>query len=306
MRKTALQCVHQLARQDQRVCFIGSDLGSGTLQDFEAEYPQRIFKEGISEQHIIGMAAGMALEGHVVYINTIASFLTRRCFEQIYLDLCLNRAKVRLLASGGGLVYAPLGPTHLCAEDFGILRPLPNITIIAPCDEQEMARLVPLTLDVDGPVYVRFAKGGDAVVSCADTDYAIGRGVVMAEGKDVLFVTTGITAQIALEARELLQAQGVEAGILHCHTVKPLDVENLVRLAGGVKLVVPLEEHVSTGGLSEATAAALMHGMACPTRCCPITLPDAFFAEHGSQADILKAHGLTAANAARMVKELLG
>ena len=107
MRKTAMNMVHELARQDPRVVFIGSDLGAGTLDDMKAEFPDRFFMEGVSEQQIIGMAAGMAMDGMVPYINTIATFLTRRCFEQVAVDLCLHRLPVRLIASGGGLVYAP-------------------------------------------------------------------------------------------------------------------------------------------------------------------------------------------------------
>lgn len=304
MRKTSLQCVRALAEKDARVCFVGSDLGAGVMDDFCAAFPQRMFREGISEQHIVGMAAGLALEGHVVYVNTIASFLTKRCFEQIYLDLCMNRAKVRLLGSGGGLVYAPLGPTHLAVEDVALLRPLPHMHIIAPCDAREMAALLPLTLDVDGPVYVRMAKGGEPLVSPVDEHYELGRAVCFAEGKDALFVTTGITVHLALEARELLRQEGIDAGILHCHTLKPLDTERIIAMARNVNCVVPMEEHVRTGGLSEATAMVLYTaGLPRMPRCLPLALPDAFFSEHGSQKDILAAHGLTAQRAAELVKE---
>ena len=117
MRKTCLDCVYELAKADERIVFIGSDLGSGTLDAFKRELPGRFFMEGISEAHLVGMAAGMALEGRIVYMNTIATFMTRRCFEQIVLDLCLHRTQVRLIGSGGGLVYAPLGPTHQAIEE---------------------------------------------------------------------------------------------------------------------------------------------------------------------------------------------
>ena len=120
MRKTALRAVTEMARRDPRVCFIGSDLGAGVMDDFRADMPDRLFREGVSEQHVIGMAGGLALEGKIVYVNTLATFLTRRCYEQLMLDLALYRAKVRLIGSGGGLVYAPLGPTHVTTEDMGL------------------------------------------------------------------------------------------------------------------------------------------------------------------------------------------
>lgn len=303
MRKTSLSLVEELTRADERVCFIGSDLGFGVMKNFPA--PERLFREGVSEQHIIGMAGGLALEGKVVYINTIASFLTRRCYEQIYLDLCLNKAKVRLLASGGGLVYAPLGPTHLAPDDFAMLRAMPHMTILAPCDADEMRRLMPLTLDVDGPVYVRFAKGGDKIVSQAANpavEYAIGKAVCLREGRDALLLTTGIGAQICLEAAELLQSQGVSAAVLHCHTIKPLDETAILRQAKDTRLVLTVEEHMRTGGLGSAVAE-LFADTGCTTTLKRIALPDAFFSEHGSQNDILSKYGLTAANIADIVKK---
>jgi transketolase len=132
MRKTSLNTVYELAKNDERIVFIGSDLGPGVLDEFKKNIPNRFFMEGVSEQHIIGMAAGMAMNGFIPYINTIATFLTRRCFEQIVVDLCMQNLPVRLIGSGGGGVYAPLGSTHLAIEDLSIMRTLPNMTVIAP------------------------------------------------------------------------------------------------------------------------------------------------------------------------------
>ena len=122
MRRTCLDMVYELAKRDPRVVFIGSDLGPGVLDQMKTEMPDRFFMEGVQEQHIVGMAAGMAMEGYIPYVNTIATFLTRRCFEQLAIDLCLHNLPVRLIANGGGLVYAPLGPTHLAIEDMEIGR----------------------------------------------------------------------------------------------------------------------------------------------------------------------------------------
>ena len=302
MRKAALNFVTNLAARDETVCFIGSDLGFGTMDDFPD--PARLFREGVSEQHIVGMAAGLALEGKSVYVNTIASFLTRRCYEQIYLDLCLNRAKVCLLASGGGLVYAPLGPTHLAPDDLAMLRPLPHLTIIAPCDAEEMRRLLPLAAELDGPVYVRLAKGGDPVVSpAADpaVPYAVGRAVPLRPEGEALLITTGIAAQMALGAADLLAKEGLSAQVLHCHTVKPLDEEAVLERAGRARLVVTVEEHVRAGGLGGAVAELLAdHGLSTPLR--RAALPDAFFCQHGGQNDVLAQHGLTAAGVAALAR----
>ncbi len=157
MRQTCLNMVYELAKEDPRIFFIGSDLGLGTLGQFKNEMPERFFMEGVCEANIIGMAAGLALEGKIPYVNTIATFLTRRCFEQIVLDLCLHNVNVRLIGNGGGLVYAPLGPTHHAIEDLAILRVIPNMTVVAPADADEMRRLMPLSVNRRGPIYIRLA-----------------------------------------------------------------------------------------------------------------------------------------------------
>src|ERR1044071_6359889 len=199
MRQTALNMVYELAKRDPRVVFIGSDLGPDTLKQLRTELPNQFLMEGVSEANIVTMAAGLAMEGKIPYINTIATFLTRRCFEQIVLDLGLHRTKVRLIASGGGLVYAPLGPTHLAIDDISVLRAVPNLTIIAPCDADEMRRLMPCTLDYPGPIYIRLGKGGDPVVSRADLGFEIGKAIVLKQGSDALLISTGVCTQLAMQ-----------------------------------------------------------------------------------------------------------
>ena len=173
------------------------------------------------------------------YVNTIATFLTRRCYEQVAVDLCLHNLPVRLIANGGGLVYAPLGPTHQAIEDIAIMRALPNMTVVCPCDADETARLMEQTLDWTGPIYIRLAKGGDAIVSKAEHGFEIGKAILMrAARRRAVMVTTGIMLQRALAAADLLAAQGIRAGILHMHTVKPLDTEALLQAIRGARLVV--------------------------------------------------------------------
>ena len=187
MRQTALNTVHELALEHPRVLFIGSDLGVGTLKGLRADRPDQFLMEGICEANIVGMAAGLAMEGFVPYFNTIATFLTRRCLEQVTIDLCLHNLPVRLLGSGGGLVYAPLGPTHLAFEDIALLRTMPNMAIVAPADADEMRRIVRASLDWPGPLYIRIAKGGDPVISRPELPCVIGQAIRMRDGTDVGF-----------------------------------------------------------------------------------------------------------------------
>jgi transketolase len=307
MRKTCLDAVYELAKRDPRVVFIGSDLGIGTLKQFKAEFPQRFFMEGVSEAHIVTMAAALAMEGKVVYINTIATFLTRRCYEQICLDLSLHHTNVRLIGSGGGFVYAPLGPTHEAVEDIAILRCLPRMTILAPSDAEEMKRLMPQTLDWQGPIYIRLGKGGDPVVSRPELGFQIGKGILLREGADALIVSTGVTLQVALGAAQQLEAAGVRAGVLHLHTVKPLDQAAVLAQAGRVRALVTVEEHTTTGGLGSALAEVLAEAnLATPPRFKRLGLPDAFPDKYGSQASLMARYGLTPEGVAAEVRNLLG
>jgi transketolase len=175
MRKRSLDMVHALARRDERVVFIGSDLSPNLLGEMKKEYPLRYYMEGIGEANVIGMAAGMAMEGFIPYVNTIATFITRRCYEQVAVDLCLHDLPVRLIGNGGGFVYAPLGPTHEAIEDIAIMRALPNMTVVSVCDAEEMKRFMDQTLDWPGPIYIRLAKGYDPVVSHPEFGFEIGK-----------------------------------------------------------------------------------------------------------------------------------
>lgn len=307
MRKTVLDTVYELAREDKRIVFIGSDLGHGVLDDFKKEIPDRFFMEGISEQHVVGMAAGMAMEGKIPYVNTIATFLTRRCFEQVAVDLCLHNLPVRLIANGGGLVYAPLGPTHLAIEDIAILRPLPNLTIISPADANEMKRLVPQTVDLPGPVYIRLAKGYDPIVTREDLPCTLGSGVKMKEGSDVLFITTGITLGQALEAAETLESEGRSVAVLHLHTLKPVDTQAVIEMSEAVKAVVTIEEHVLQGGLGSLVGEILLDHDVRPERGVRrLGIPDQFPDKYGSQNEHLDYFGINAKALCQVSRELLG
>jgi transketolase len=307
MRQACLEKVYELAQKDQRVIFIGSDLGTGTLDKFKQEMPDRFLMEGISEANIIGMAAGLAMEGKVPYINTIASFLTRRCFEQIVIDLCLHQVNVRLLGSGGGLVYAPLGPTHEAIEDMAILRAVPHMTIVAPADAGEMGRLMDKTLDYQGPVYIRVAKGGDPVVTSDQMPFEIGKVFSMRAGKDALIITTGITLKHALDAAHHLHEEGVDAAVLHVPTLKPLDKETILAHVALVPAVVTIEEHTLMGGLGSAVAEMIAEANFNPSkRFKRIGIPDVFPDQYGSQATLMDHYGINAQRIISTVKQLIG
>lgn len=306
MRKRCLEAVYALAKKNKDVVFIGSDLGVGVMDAMKKELPAQWFMEGVSEQHIIGAAAGMAMTGKIVYFNTIATFITRRCYEQTAIDLGLASLKVRLLGSGGGLVYAPLGPTHMATEDIALMRAIPNMAVVAPCDAEEMARAMAASESWNGPMYIRIAKGGEAVVSKPELGFALGRAVECRAPGDVLFVTTGVMLQRALEAAALLEKGGVSCGIVHCHTVKPFDSDAVLSSARKAKVVLSVEEHTIIGGLGSCVAEVLAEaGLEKPPLFKRLGIPDAFPDEYGSQNSLLDRYGLSAEKIAAEARRLM-
>ena len=306
MRENCLKTVYELARTDERIVFVGSDLGVGVLAEFKKEMPARFFMEGVAEQNLVGVAAGLAMEGHVVYLNTIATFLSRRCYEQVAVDLCLHNVNVRLIANGGGVVYAPLGPTHLATEDIAIMRALPNMTVVAPADSKEMIRFMHASVDHKGPIYIRVAKGHDPIVTTDSGPFTIGKAVPMRTGGEVLLVTTGVGLQVCLAAADQLAAGGVKAAVLHFPTIKPFDVEALHAHAEGAAAIVSVEEHTVIGGLGGACAEYLSEtDLLASRKFKRVGIPDVFPSVYGDQAGMMRKYGISAEAVAATATTLL-
>jgi transketolase len=310
MRKACLDWVHKLAKKDPRVVFIGSDLSPGLLDEMKQEMPERWFMEGIAEQNVVGMAAGMAMEGLIPYANTIATFFTRRSYEQVAVDCCLHNVPVRLVSNGGGLVYAPLGPTHLAIEDIAIMRALPNMTVVACCDAEEMKRFMDASLEWKGPIYIRLAKGGDPIVSRPENGYEIGKAITMRKSADrapVVLMTTGVMTTNALKAADLLQADHIDVSVVHFHTIKPLDTAAVIKHARSARLVVTIEEGIAIGGFGSAVTDLLVDelGPNMP-HMKRIALPDSFCKNYGVQSDLFEIYGLSAKKIVKTVIETAG
>ena len=309
MRNTCLNMVYELAKRDRRTIFIGSDLSPGLLADMKREMPERYYMEGVTEANIIGMAAGLAMDGYIPFVNTIATFITRRCYEQIAIDLCLHNLPVRLIGNGGGLVYAPLGPTHLAIEDIAIMRALPNMTVVAVCDAAEMERMMECTLDWPQPIYIRLAKGGDPVVSRGEHGFTIGKAIVIREArtsKPVVLMATGVMTTNCLAAADALEAIGIDTSVVHFHTVKPLDEAAVLEHAKGARLVVTAEEGTMIGGFGSAVTdlLTLKYGGAYLPNL-RLGLPDIFPQKYGAQDDLFEVYGLTANKIAETVAKVL-
>ena len=303
MRKTSLDCVYELAKKDKRVLFIGSDLGPGVLDNFKKEMPERFFMEGVAEQFIIGMSAGLAKEGFIPYVNTIATFLTRRCYEQVAIDLCLHDLPVRLIGNGGGLVYAPLGPTHLAFEDLALMRSLPNMTILSPCDAQEMRILMHQTLNYLHPIYIRLGRGGEKIITNSSSNIKIGQGVLFKKPKHVLIISSGTMTQKSLEVSEILFKENIQAGVLHLHTVKPIDTSKIIEYSKSLDLIVTIEEHIKSGGLGSSVLEVLSDDLNSNLpKIIRVGIEDKFPHEYGNQDSLQDSLGL---NVNKIVKKIL-
>ena len=305
MRQKALTTVYKLAKQDPRVLFIGSDLGAGTLQTMREDIPGQFFMEGISEQHIVGFAAGLAQEGFIPYINTIGTFLTRRSFEQVSIDVGLHRLPVRLLSSGGGMVYAPLGPTHTAVEDFSLMLSVPNMKVFAPADAFEMENLLTALVDDGDPHYVRFGKGGETIVTQDFPTFELTPKVFGEKSSQVVIFTTGVMLQHCLEARTNLLSQGISTTVLHFPYLNDLSIEQVASDIGSARLMICVEEHVPRGGLFTQILHEFAASRISTKNLYHLSLPSSFSHNYGSQGDHLDLNGLTAPKIASYVERLL-
>jgi transketolase len=268
-------------------------VGAGTLKEFQEEIPDQFFVEGIAEAYVVGLAAGLAMSGKKPYVNTIATFLTRRCYDQIAIDVCMGNHDVRLYANGGGLVYAPLGPTHLATDDIALMRALPNMTVIVPVDADEMERAVLASSQHKGPIYFRVARGGDPLVPQSEHKFQIGKAIVLREPEELLLIASGIMVHRALKVADQLKSEGIQVGVINVHTIKPLDVETLSSYLLSTPNVITIEEHSIIGGLGSAVAQLVAEGTRHPQGLFRMMgIPDCFPDKYGRQGDLINYFGL--------------
>jgi transketolase len=294
-----------LARGNRNVLAVTSDSrGSGRLAPFAAALPEQIVEVGIAEQNLVGVAAGLASAGKIVYAVSPASFLTARALEQIKNDVCYSDRPVKLVGISAGVSYGALGSTHHSTHDLAALRAIENITIIAPADNLETAQAIKATAAMEHPVYLRFGKRSLPYLHPPQTQFAVGKALMVCEGRDVAFIATGETVHSALMAARELQTHGISARVISMHTVKPLDADTLLRAARECRAVVTVEEHSIFGGLGEACAAVLMQaGIRIPFRI--VGFPDEYMVT-GSQLEIFEHYGITARGLAQTAQAMLG
>jgi transketolase len=304
MRNTFAREITACALEDDRIVLLSGDIGNRLFDDFRKAAPERFFNCGVAEANMTGVAAGLGRMGFRPVTYTIAPFATIRCLEQIRIDLCYQKIPGIIVGTGAGLSYAELGPTHQSCDDIGILRMLPNMTILSPCDPTEVRLAIRAALRHDGPVYLRLGKKGEPVLHLAEPDFAIGRSVNLRRGSDVCILATGPILAEALAAAGILEREGISTRVESLHTIKPLDTALLAELFATFRLVATLEEHSRSGGLGGSVAEWLADQPSPSGRLLRFGTPDCFIEEIYSQESAREKFGLAAEPMAARIREI--
>lgn len=278
--------------KNPNVVVLEADLGNATKSNaFKEVAPERYFNMGISEQDLIGTAAGFAAAGKIPLASTFAVFATGRAFEQVRNSVCYPKLNVKICATHAGLTVGADGGSHQAIEDISLMRTLPNMTVINPADAKEAEAAVLAAIDYQGPVYIRLGRAETKDIHDDSYHFEWGKAEVLRQGSDVTIFATGIMTAKALDAAETLAKQGVQAEVINVHTIKPLDEETVIASAKKTGKVVTAEEHSIIGGLGSAVAEVLARQ--CPTKQVFVGVQDSF-GESGSPDDLLEKYGLTA------------
>jgi transketolase len=281
-----------LAEKNRNIVAVTSDSrGSGKLLPFADKFPDQIVEVGIAEQNLVGVAAGLASTGKKVFAVSPGSFLTSRALEQIKNDVAYSNQPVVLVGISSGVSYGALGSTHHSLHDIAALRAIHNITIVVPADAFETRHAIMQASTSDRPVFIRFGKKPMPVLPRTDESFQIGKASIICEGGEVNFIATGETVYPAYEASLLLQKQGISAGVISMHTIRPLDEKTLCRTAEKSKAIITVEEHSIHGGLGEACSAILIQ-KGIKVRFRIVGIPDEDTVT-GSQGDIFSHYGIS-------------
>ena len=293
-----------LAKKDKEIVVVTSDSrGSGKLTQFGKELPDQIIEVGIAEQNLVGICAGLAAVGKKVFGVSPSSFLTARSLEQIKNDIAYSNHPVTLVGISAGVSYGQLGSTHHSIHDLAVLRTINNISIVVPSDNFETKESIKEAVNYKSPLFIRFGKKPMLKIHNEDDTFKIGKGVKIIEGSDVMFVTTGETAQRALLASEILHKKNISCSIINMHTIKPFDSDLFLDCLSKVKAVITVEEHSENGGLGEKCASIISQSninIAFKI----LGFPDEYMT-NGSQSDVLDHYNMSPEKLAEIAEDIL-
>lgn len=295
----------ELGTEHPEVVAITADLtGSNKFGDFKKVHPERFFNVGIAEQNLMGVAAGMALDGKVPFVSTFATFASMRAHEQVRTDIAYVNLPVKIIATVGGLSGGTMGPTHQGMEDIGTMRMMPNMTVIAPGDPLQLTQFIEQAYELPGPVYIRLGRGSDPVIYDESQRLTIGKAITAVEGSDITIAACGTIMNEAIQAAKALASDGINARVLDFHTIRPIDREAVIAAAQETGTIITAEDHTIIGGLGSAIAEIVAEE-GIPCRVTRLGVPDVFalvgppeelYHHYGFDADGIAA---TARNALR-------
>ena len=293
----------EAARENENIVGLCADLtGSLKMNAFENEFPERFFQVGISEANMMSMAAGMTIGGKIPFTGTFANFSTSRVYDQIRQSIAYSSKNVKICASHAGLTLGEDGATHQVLEDIGMMKMLPGMVVINPCDFNQTKAATIAIAKHDGPVYLRFGRPKMPVFTPADQEFNIGEAVMLNEGTDVTIVATGHLVWEAIEAGHILAEMGINAEVINIHTIKPLDASSILKSVEKTGCIVTAEEHQMNGGLGDSIAQLL--ALKRPTPIEMVAVNDSF-GESGKPSDLMEKYGLTRNDIVKSVKKVL-
>jgi transketolase len=307
MRDHFVKQLSLLAQDNPKIFLITGDLGFGVLDGFAQNYPRQYLNVGVAEQNMTGVATGLALEGRSVFTYSIGNFPTLRCLEQIRNDACYHGAHVTIVSIGGGFSYGALGFSHFATEDLAILRALPDVTVVAPCDTWEtMQATAALAAKPNGVGYLRLDKSSANIAPKFADTFKIGAARTVREGDDVTLIGCGGIVGVALAAAERLACRGIMCRVVSCHTVSPLDREMVRRAAQETAGIITVEEHTVTGGLGGAIAECCLESGWVPRAFHRIGIRQTIASVVGSQDYMRTLHGMDEAAIIAAVEKMVG
>jgi len=293
----------ELARKNPDVVGLCADLaGSLKMEAFAREFPERFFQCGVAEANMMGVAAGLTIGGKVPYTGTFANFSTGRVYDQIRQSIAYSGKNVKICASHAGLTLGEDGATHQILEDIGLMRMLPGMVVINPCDYNQTKAATIAIAEHEGPVYLRFGRPSWPIFTDPNQKFDIGKAWVMNEGTDVTIFATGHMVWKAVQAAEKLEADGISVELINIHTIKPLDEEAVIKSVMKTKCVVTAEEHQVNGGLGDAISNVLARNYPAPVEM--VAVNDKF-GESGTPEDLLKKYGLDTPDIIAKVQQVL-
>jgi len=293
----------ELGRTNPNVVALCADLiGSLKMNDFIKENPERFFQIGIAEANMMGIAAGLTIGGKIPFTGTFANFSTGRVYDQIRQSIAYSGKNVKICASHAGLTLGEDGATHQILEDIGMMKMLPGMTVINPCDYNQTKAATIAIADYNGPVYLRFGRPSVPIFTPADQKFEIGKAITFTEGTDVTIVATGHLVWEALEASKVLHAQGISAEVINIHTIKPLDDAAILKSVAKTGCVVTAEEHNILGGLGESVARVLATTQPAPQE---FVGTNDTFGESGTPAQLMEKYGLNSASIVEKSKKVI-